>query len=449
MTERIEAAPSGVPASRPIVPVRVRRRWVVVLAIALTAINLRGAATIFSPVSAEIAGQLRLNEVAVGFLGTMPQLLFALSGVIAPWLMERWALEKVTVLALVIAAAGQLARPFLGGGMGFLAFSAIVFVGIGIGNIVLPPLVKRYFPDRIGTMTGLYSALIPTSAAVPPLFVVVLAQAVGWRMALASWGLPALVAAAVWAWVWWRQMGALDRLRDRAQTGAADRSGAGTTDGTAPGATRPHGTVPGLSLWRSRVAWGMVGIMAPQSLIAYALFAWLPAVLRDAGFDAETASLLLSLFSGTGLALGFVVAPLTARLRRPYALVLVSTGLFATGLIGLAALPRPALPACVALVAVGPLTFNMALVLVNLRTRTGRGSAALSSFMQGLGYLFASAGPFAFGLMHAATGSWTAPLLFLAAVSLVQPLFGWWATRERFVEDEVETETTGRRPERG
>ncbi len=38
------------------------------------------------------------------------------------------------------------------------------------------------------------------------------------------------------------------------------------------------------------------------------------------------------------------------------------------------------------LLGLGPSTFPLSLTLINLRTRSAAGSAALSGFMQGLGY---------------------------------------------------------------
>ena len=42
----------------------------------------------------------------------------------------------------------------------------------------------------------------------------------------------------------------------------------------------------------------------------------------------------------------------------------------------------------------------MALTLINLRTRTAAGSAALSGFTQGVGYAVACLGPLLFGMLH-------------------------------------------------
>ena len=49
------------------------------------------------------------------------------------------------------------------------------------------------------------------------------------------------------------------------------------------------------------------------------------------------------------------------------------------------------------------------------------------------GYLLASLGPLVMGLLHAATGDWTVPLLFLLAVSVVIWVPGLTAARDRVI----------------
>jgi len=56
-------------------------------------------------------------------------------------------------------------------------------------------------------------------------------------------------------------------------------------------------------------------------------------------------------------------------------------------------------------------------------------AASLSAFAQGAGYLVATAGPLAFGFLHAATGGWTVPVVALLLVFAAQFGSGWPAAR--------------------
>jgi CP family cyanate transporter-like MFS transporter len=58
-------------------------------------------------------------------------------------------------------------------------------------------------------------------------------------------------------------------------------------------------------------------------------------------------------------------------------------------------------------------------------------AASLSAFAQAAGYLMASAGPLEVGLLHSATGSWTAPVAVLFALTGVLLGAGLLAARPR------------------
>ena len=56
--------------------------------------------------------------------------------------------------------------------------------------------------------------------------------------------------------------------------------------------------------------------------------------------------------------------------------------------------------------------------MLGQRSRTPGGTAALSSFVQGVGYLMAAIGPFGAGLLQDVTGSWAVPVTVLAVLAL-------------------------------
>ena len=89
----------------------------------------------------------------------------------------------------------------------------IALAGMGMGNVLLPPLVKRYFPDRIGAVTAAYSVALSVSTAMPPLFALPLAQATSWRVAVGVWAVVGLAAAVPWIVVIARSTAARAHLR--------------------------------------------------------------------------------------------------------------------------------------------------------------------------------------------------------------------------------------------
>ena len=75
----------------------------------------------------------------------------------------------------------------------------------------------------------------------------------------------------------------------------------------------------------------------------------------------------------------------------------------------------------------------IALALVGERTRSTADAGRLSGMAQSIGYLLAVIGPAGAGLLFDATGSWTAPLLGVIAVTLVQIVVCLLAGRDRSI----------------
>jgi CP family cyanate transporter-like MFS transporter len=177
--------------------------------------------------------------------------------------------------------------------------------------------------------------------------------------------------------------------------------------------------------------------MGLQSLGFFAVTAWLPALLLSRGFDATTAGWMLSLVSGAGI-VGATAGPvLAARHRDQRGVVLASAGLAGVGLVGLLALPGAGtawVAALVALLGIGQnAALGIALTLVGLRAPDAERAGELSGMAQSVGYVLAAAGPFAMGLLHDLTAGWTAPLLMLLALLVVQAVAGVLAGRDRLV----------------
>src|SRR4051812_8857796 len=147
-------ARSGVPpvmTSAP-VPGRIvapwRGRLVVLVAIVLVGLNLRLAVAAVSPIVGQLRETFAISTTQVGLLGTIPVAAFAVFGTLAAPIGRRLGLEPAIILAMAFAVAGQLLRAVSPNMPVFLVWSALALGGMGMGNVLLPPLVKRYFPDR-------------------------------------------------------------------------------------------------------------------------------------------------------------------------------------------------------------------------------------------------------------------------------------------------------------
>lgn len=389
-------------------------RTLALVGIVLVAFNLRTAVASLSPILHQLEVELPLAPVVVGFLGMLPPLCYALFGILTPMVAKRLGLEATLVISLVALTLGLAGRGIAGSALWLVAASTVTFAAIGVGNVLLPPLVKRYFPDRIGLVTTIYVTAMSISTFTPPLIAVPVAEAAGWRVSLGEWAFIAAISLVPWvAMLVHPKARAIEALPEEAD--------------------------PGLLRYarRSPLAWSLTIVFAVSGFNAYAAFAWLPTILHDiAGVPPAEAGALLSLYAAMGLPAGLLVPLLAARYGRVGLVVTIAVATFAAGYLGLLLVPSTATWLWVSLAGIGPLLFPLALVLINLRTRTHAGSVALSGFVQSGGYLIVAIGPLFVGLLHEWTGGWTVPIVFLLASVVPAAIAGAVVARPRYLEDE-------------
>ncbi|WP_324278490.1 MFS transporter [Blastococcus brunescens] len=240
----------------------------------------------------------------------------------------------------------------------------------------------------------------------------------GWRWGLVVWAAPALVAAGVWLTV----------------PAAPDVSRQG------------HTAVRMRSLVHSPTAMAITTFFGVQSLQAYVVIGWSAQYLRDSGLSAATAGILLGLNSVVGLPLSAVIPSLTVRPRLQRPLLVVFIAAYVAGWTGLWTAPTAAPWLWMILIAVGMGTFSMVLTLIGLRARTPETVAALSTVSQSWGYVLAGTGPLLVGVLRGATGSYDGMFVIVLTGVAVLAVAGWIATRQVFVDDEVERSVPGWSP---
>ena len=160
----------------------------------------------------------------------------------------------------------------------------VVGGAIAVANVLLPPLIKRDFPDRVGLMLGVYTMSLAGSAALAAGVTVPVGNAIGqgWRGALWMWTFPALLAVVMW-------LPMLSRSTRPPQRRMAESS-----------------------LARHPLAWQVTIYFGLQSMMFYAMLSWLPTIYRDHGFSPAAASVPMSL-CGLAQPRGAVVAALRDR----------------------------------------------------------------------------------------------------------------------------------------
>jgi MFS transporter, CP family, cyanate transporter len=401
------------------------------LAIALTAINLRTAVTGFTPLLEIIGSDLGFGVSLAGVLGTVPAVTFAVFGFLAPVVTRRFGLERTATVALGLTALSLVLRSLSPTPLALVLSTVLALAGIGAANVVIVPLVKVWFADRLALWTSLYLILMQTGQFVAPLLAVPVAEATSWRLSVGIWAGPAAVAAVVWLVLAARLPA--ERHAPAAPTTTAAPAGVGVGAPTTTTATDTART----RVSRSSTAWGLVVLFAMMALSNYGIITWVPAVLTDAGGSAALGGSMVALYSAWGMLAALVVPHLATRMPNPFVVVVVCSVVLVAGYLGLVLSPLDGTVIWVCALGIGVSTFPLCMTLINRRTRTAQAASTVSGFVQGIGYGLAGFGPVGLGLLREATGSWSIPLLVLAATAVPGVVAGWFACRPRFVEDTV------------
>ncbi|MEU3310572.1 MFS transporter, partial [Nocardiopsis sp. NPDC006832] len=130
-----------------------RGRVLALVAIVCAALNLRLVVTSLSPLLTTVGGELGFTATVVGVFGTLPLVAFAIFGLVTPAIMRRLGAEATATLSMLLTGIGQVLRAFAPDTGALLALTGIALTGAALGNVVLPPLIKQYFPDRIAALS--------------------------------------------------------------------------------------------------------------------------------------------------------------------------------------------------------------------------------------------------------------------------------------------------------
>ena len=371
------------------------RPGLLLAALLLVALNLRAALASIPPLVPTIEADLGLSGAAAGALTTLPVLCMGLFAPPAHRMAQRFGREAAIALALVLLLAGFALR--LAGSFTPALFLAVLLggVGIAVAGTVLPGVVKEFFPERSGTVTGFYLAAMMVGATAASALAVPLAAALGsWQASIASWGILAVVALAAWLPV-------LRKVNER----EGEEAEAAT-----------HG-LP----WRSRTAWLVAAYLTANSVLFYSLLAWIAPAYESFGWTGERSGLLLAEFSVVQLLSALTIPIAADRMpdRRPLFGLVV--GMAVVGLVVVTWVPMGAPWVWIAILGYGlggGFTLGLAL-LVDYAPDPSQ-SAGLSAMAFLVSYTIAAAGPLLLGALRDATGGFRVPFLVLLVTGVLQ-----------------------------
>jgi CP family cyanate transporter-like MFS transporter len=384
------------------------RHRLLVVALVLTGLSMRTAVTSIGAVLVDLEHGVHASSGAAGVITTLPVICFAALGGLTPRLSARLGAHRLLVLSLVAMAVGLALRAMMTALWPFLLLSVLALSGGAVANVVLPVIVKRDFPDRIGRMTALYTTALAIGAtAGAGLTVPIGSLGDGWRLGLGSWALFAAVAVLPW-------LTTLSGDHGEVTTKRAVRAG---------------------TLLRSRTAWALTIFFAFQSFQAYVTFGWYAIFLHDHGLSKASAGWLVALLSALSIPVSMIAPTIAPRHHRA---VIVGMGVcYGLAYLGFGLAPNGGAVAWMVLAGIGSGMFPMALTMIGLRARTPDTTNVLSAFVQSIGYVVAGTGPLLFGVLHGASGGWTLPLATVWVALALAVVSGWVACAPRYVDDEI------------
>ena len=366
-------------------------------ALVLVAANLRPVITSVPPLVDRLVAEFGLSGAEIGALTTLPVVCMGLFAPLAAVLARRFDESAVLATAVAVIGVGAALRG-IGGTSGLYSGALVAGVGIAVTGTLLPSLVRTRYPDRVGAVTGTYTAaliggaLLAAGATEPLRAVLGLSP----QVTLALWAIPAGVALAAWLLV--------------------------------PRVPRSARPVRVAFPWHSRAAWLGTLFMGGQSLLFYGTLAWLAAAYTSRGYSAPYGGLLLAVFSATQVITAFAMPMLAHRSGDVRPWIATSVGVTTLGLALVAFVPdgfaaAPWIWASLLGLGMGG-NLALALLVLTQNAPTPESAPAFTAMAFFVGYLIAAAGPVAAGAVRDATGGYTAVFVALAVLGVLTLLVG-------------------------
>lgn len=381
-----------------------RSNLLLVLAILFLAANLRGPMTSIAPLFSFIQADFQLSDATVGLLTSLPLLVLAfLSSLCAP-LARKFGLERMLFIAILaislgifIRSSGSLAMLYLG--------TAFIGVGIASGNVLLPALVKRDFPQHIAKLTSAYALTMGIAAALISALMVPLSFyfSGSWLSALSFANVIALPALLLWVL----------QLKRKSRPAVEQESSAKLS--------KP--------IWRYALSWQVAFFFACNSAAYYTLISWLPAILTSQDYSPSHAGHLHGLMQLASAGAGLLQVLLLHRLKDQRGIALFTTAIATCAVAGLWLMPQWAMIWAPLYGFGNGATFILALAFFGLRTNNMAEAAALSGMAQSCAYLFAAFAPWLMGKLYSISLTWDSVLIVLIIINSLIAVFGLFAGR--------------------
>ena len=265
---------------------------IILLGIILLGMILRTPITSVGAIIGPLKNLLEINNTVAGLITTIPLIAFAIFSPFVAKISNKIGLEKTLYLAAIVTSIGLLLRFYINTSV-FFVTTFIIGVGITVGNVLLPGLAKKYFPENLGVMTGFYAVVMNVSASVAAgISYPILSSNVGGEkfstgLAVNIWLIVSILNIVIYAII--TKNSKSERIEDKKSGG--------------------KGYLRNLKMWSVMLSMGL------QSALFYCSVSWFAEIMISKGFTLSEAGLLLSISQFAQFPSTFLVPVLAEKIK--------------------------------------------------------------------------------------------------------------------------------------
>ena len=345
----------------------------IILGVIFLSLILRTPITSVGAIVGPLKSILDINNTIAGFITTIPLIAFAIFSPMVAKFSNKVGLEKTLLFSAVIISIGLGLRFYINTYVFFIT-TFIIGVGITVGNVLLPGLVKKYYPEKIGIMTGFYAVVMNIGAAVAAgISYPILSTNIGGKnfatgLAVNIWIIIAVVNIVIYV--------------------------AMSKNNNASEVTDTHEKVHGY--FKYSKMWTIMLSMGLQSALFYCSVSWFAEIMISKDFSPETAGLLLSISQFAQFPSTFIVPIFADKLHNKLIIPVVITIGYLISLVGMLYTSGNfilMLTFIIIFALAGGGSFSYVMYLFSVKSRNESEAADISGLAQSGGYLLAAIFP--------------------------------------------------------
>lgn len=401
---------------------------VLLAAILLLSANMRIPILVVSPLLPLINQTYHLTNSESGLLTSIPLLVFGLLSMAVPNASKRLGLGRFIILAIIAIGGGEFLRYLPSPSMLFTG-TLLLALGITVGNVMIPAMIRGFFPNKVNAATAYYTALMQGMTTLALLLVVPMTQLLGWRITIVSFGILSIFTLLLWLRFYNL------RIADNLPSATAFPLTTAPKPITSKPSTTSHPTIK--SVFSQRLAWDISLFMGVQSLVFYTLSTWIPTAVLSHHLSLTFAGQMASLFQFIAVIASLLV-PFWLKKHTvqswPAVWLTMCYLIASIGFFWGSGQTIMILSSIIGGIGSGG-TFAVALLFFSLRTQSAESSAIISGTGQSIGYLLAAIGPSAIGYLYDSFNGWSMVSLTMIIFCLLFAYFGYRSGKNTYINE--------------